>query len=112
MISPAAGTVFSGPSATFAWTAGSGATGYYLYLGTTGTGSHDITTSAQLTTTGVTITGLPVNGKIIYARLYTSINGALTYADYTYTIHLECGRWRNRILPRDWKHGRGLKQHL
>jgi hypothetical protein len=85
MISPAAGTVFAAPSATFAWTAGSGATGYYLYLGTTGAGSHDITASALLTTTGVTIAGLPVNGKAIYARLYTSINGALTYADYTYT---------------------------
>ena len=85
MLSPAAGAVFSGPSAMFTWTAGAGAAGYSLYLGSTGAGSHNLYTSAQLTTTSVAVSGLPVNGSTIYARLFTSINGTLAYSDYTYT---------------------------
>jgi hypothetical protein len=31
------------------------------------------------------VTNLPTNGETLYARLYSLINGAWQYHDYTYT---------------------------
>jgi Pro-kumamolisin, activation domain/Bacterial Ig-like domain (group 3) len=84
MTSPTPGSTFTGTSQTFTWTAGSGATGYYLWLGTTA-GSYNLYNSGDVTVTTKTVTGLPTNGETIYARLFTNFNGQLTHVDYTYT---------------------------
>ena len=78
------GTAFPGSSVTFTWTAGSG-TGNALWLGTTGAGSSNLYQGGVHAMTSLTVNGLPINGVIIYARLYTSFNGVLGYIDYTYT---------------------------
>jgi hypothetical protein len=89
LTSPAPGSTLTGPSATFSWTAVSGATGYYLYLGSTGVGSSNLYASGKQTGSSVTPTGLPTNGEKIYARLSTSYNGVLKYTDYTYTAAMQ-----------------------
>jgi hypothetical protein len=77
-----------GTHPAFAWSGGAGVTYYKLSLGTTGAGSSDLYNSGNLpgTATGVTVTGpgLPSNGGTVYARLYSFINGAWQYHDYTY----------------------------
>jgi hypothetical protein len=85
MISPTPLSTFTGPSATFTWTAGTSATGYALWIGTTGVGSHDLLEGGIHTTTSLTFSSLPTNSGTIYVRLYTSFNGTLVSADYTYT---------------------------
>ena len=70
MTSPAPNSVLTGPQATFTWTAGIGATGYILYLGTT-VGAYDISSTGLTTATSVNYSALPTNGETIYARLYT-----------------------------------------
>jgi hypothetical protein len=81
---PAAGSTFSSNSVAFIWAPVSGATGYTLWLGSTGVGSGNLYVGH---TTGSTLTanGLPINGTTIYARLYTSFSGSTTYTDSTFT---------------------------
>jgi plastocyanin len=86
MTSPTQGSTFAGTSQTFTWTAGNGATGYYLWLGTTA-GSYNLYNSGDVTVLTKTVTGLPSNGETIYARLFSNFNGQLTHVDYTYTAH-------------------------
>ncbi|HWE87287.1 MAG TPA: hypothetical protein VG267_20240, partial [Terracidiphilus sp.] len=86
LTSPTPGTTL-GSSATFNWTAGGGVTTYEFRLGTTGPGSKDVynptgSVTSALTTGSVAI---PSNGVTLYARLYSWINGAWQYTDYTYT---------------------------
>ena len=81
--SPAAGSTLLASGQTFNWTPISGATGYSLWLGSTGVGSNnlfDLHTTADTITTG----NLPTNGETIYARLFTNINGSWEYNDYTF----------------------------
>ena len=85
LISPTAGSTLTGPSVTFDWTAASGATGYYLWIGSTGVGSNNIYNSAEKTGTSYTFTNMPVNGETIYVRLITSTGGKWISNDYTYT---------------------------
>jgi hypothetical protein len=87
LTSPTPGSTFTGPSATFTWTTASGATQYTLWLGTTGVGSNNLWSSGGTTATSVTFGGLPTNGEIIYARLWTNFNGVSVHSDYTYTAH-------------------------
>ncbi len=82
---PAAGSVLAGASETFSWTASAGATGYSLWLGSTGPGSDDLYDSHETTGTSVTAKGLPTNGETIYARLYTTYGKITSYNDSTYT---------------------------
>jgi hypothetical protein len=84
MITPVAGSMFAGPSETFNWTTVSGVTGYALWLGSTGVGSHDLNYGGIHNVTSLTVNGLPVNGETIYARLITEIGSTLTSVDYTY----------------------------
>ena len=83
--SPSPGGLLPGPSATFQWSAPTGATNYTLWLGSTGVGSNNIWGSGSTTSTFVTFSALPTNGETIYARLYTTLNGASVHNDYTYT---------------------------
>jgi hypothetical protein len=85
MTSPTPGSTFTGSGATFTWNAAIGATGYALWLGTTGVGSHDLLEGGIHTATSLTFTTMPLNGVTIYVRLWTSVNGALLSNDYTYT---------------------------
>jgi hypothetical protein len=85
MVSPAPGSTLSGSSVTFSWSAGSGVSAYELELGTTGVGSKDLFNSGGITATSANVTGLPITGGTVYARLYSKIGGAWQYTDYTYT---------------------------
>jgi hypothetical protein len=82
LISPAPGGVL-GPSATFAWTAGTGVSQYALWLGTT-SGASDLYNSEHITATSVAVTVLPMNGATIYAQLWSYMNGGWLYTPYTF----------------------------
>ena len=85
MTFPTQGSTLSGPNVTFTWTPAAGATEYYLWLGSAGVGSDDLRNVGITSGTSVTVTGMPVNGEPIYARLWTSWNGVKKYVDYVYT---------------------------
>jgi hypothetical protein len=85
MVSPAAGSQLPGPTVTFTWTAGTGATADDVWLGSKGAGSNDIYSSGQSAATSLSLSRVPTNGETIYVRLFTSFNGVQTHADYTYT---------------------------
>ena len=82
MVSPAPSSTLTGPSTTFTWTAGSGVSSYYLWIGTTA-GGNDLY-QAAISGTSTTVS-LPTNGATIYVRLWSVINGGLQHNDYTYT---------------------------
>jgi hypothetical protein len=70
----------------FTWSGGIGVTEYELWVGTTGVGSSNINYPGATTTTSETVSGLPSSGGgTVYVRLYSKINGAWQYHDYTYT---------------------------
>ncbi|MFZ1087200.1 MAG: hypothetical protein WAN35_19730 [Terracidiphilus sp.] len=85
LTAPAQGSIFTSNSQTFTWTFIPGVTGYALYLGSTGAGSGNLYDSKAITATTVTVNNLPINGKPIYARLWTNVSGVYTYNDYTFT---------------------------
>jgi hypothetical protein len=84
MISPMGGSTLGTSNVQFTWTTGTGATEYNLWLGLSGPGSSSLYASGWLTTTSTTVTSLPAKGATVYARLYSMVNGAVEYNDYTY----------------------------
>jgi len=84
LTSPSPGSTLTGTSALLNWTAALGATQYVLWVGNTGVGSHNLY-AEQMTGTSATVGGLPTDGEIVYARLYTDFNGDLQFRDYTFT---------------------------
>ena len=84
LTTPVPSSQFTSSTVTFDWTPGNTATHFELYLGTS-TGSSNLYNSGNVTVTTETVHGLPNNGEKIYARLYSLINGAWQYTDYTYT---------------------------
>ncbi|MGD0628767.1 MAG: protease pro-enzyme activation domain-containing protein [Terracidiphilus sp.] len=85
MLSPTNGHTLGTSNVMFSWTAGSGVTNYDLWLGTSGPGSASLYNSGLTMNTSVTVPSLPAKGVTVYARLYSIINGASQYNDYTYT---------------------------
>jgi len=84
VVTPTANSILSGSSQTFTWTAGSGASSFWLYLGKTA-GSNDLFDRSVGSSLSVTAGGLPTDGRTIYARLWWMRNGAWEYADTKYT---------------------------
>jgi hypothetical protein len=84
MTSPTPGSPLAGSTVTFSWTAGSQVTQYSLHVGTTGAGSDDIF-GGIVSGESKSITRIPTTGGILYVRLYSLIDGAWQYYDYTYT---------------------------
>src|ERR1039457_2938525 len=82
--SPTAGSVLTATTITFTWSAASGADNYWLDVGNS-VGHGDLWAGA-LTATSQVVSGLPCDGRALYAQLYTHLNGAwLSPQRYTYT---------------------------
>jgi hypothetical protein len=81
---PDTNTPLSGTSVTFSWNPGNLATHFEFIMGTS-VGSSNLYGSGSVTATSETVSDLPSNGEKLYARLYSLINGAWQYIDYTYT---------------------------
>jgi len=93
LTSPAAGSTLSGASQTFTWTAGTGISSFWLYLGSVA-GGKDLLEQSLGSGSSVTATGLPTDGRIIYATLWWWANGGWEHADATYTAFDKGGRGR------------------
>jgi hypothetical protein len=85
LTTPTPETTLSGSSVTFDWTTGTtGATLYYLSIGSTGVGSSNIYNSGWRNETSQAVTGLPTNSETLYVRLSTDFGGMVVHTDYTY----------------------------
>src|ERR1700722_11351442 len=91
MTTPAPGSTLSGSSVTFAWSAGSGASAYWVDVGST-TGAHDYYSSGNLgNVLTATVNGLPTDGSTVYVTLYSMINGSWQSNGYTYSAFTSTG---------------------
>jgi len=71
--------------ATFAWSAGTGATAYWLDIGST-LGGNDYYQSGNLgNVLTTTVYSLPADGSQIYVTLYSLVGGQWFSNAYTYT---------------------------
>jgi trimeric autotransporter adhesin len=85
--SPVPNSMLTGSSVTFDWTAGSGATAYWIDVGSTA-GGHDIYSSGNLgNVLTTTVSGLPTNGSTVYVTLYSLVSGTWLSNAYTYTAY-------------------------
>jgi fibronectin type 3 domain-containing protein len=87
MTSPTPSTTLTSSSVIFQWSAGTGATAYWLDVGST-PGGNQYEQSGSLPTTPplqLTVNTLPTNGSTIYATLYSMIGGQWLSNAYTYT---------------------------
>jgi len=89
MVSPAPGSQLPSSRVTFQWSAnGSSVDAFALWVGTSSGGTdlfNSGTSWVGLPITSVSVSGLPVDGGPVYARLWWQIGGSWQYRDYTYT---------------------------
>ena len=84
MTSPASGSVLSGSSVNFSWAAnGVAVTQWWLSVGKT-VGGTDYLSQDQGSATSKTLSGLPVDGRTVYVRLWYKLGGIWVSLDYTY----------------------------
>jgi hypothetical protein len=95
LISPPINSTLSGSTVTFTWSASGDSTvsGYWLDVGNA-VGRGDISAGMlSSTTTSKTVTGLPVDGRTIYVRLWTQTAGTWQPPiDYTFNAFNDRGR--------------------
>ena len=83
MLSPTPGAALNSTNATFTWNAGTDVSQYALWIGST-PDSYDLYAKSLGTTLSQVVT-LPGDGRTIYVRLWSMMNGAWTWQSYTYT---------------------------
>lgn len=84
MTSPSNGSRLTSSRVTFRWTSVSGATQYYLFIGTR-KGARNIYYGSQGRRTYKTVYNIPTSGSVIYVTLFTRIAGKWLYNQYSYT---------------------------
>ena len=84
MQTPTPGSTLTSTSATFTWTAGSGATNYWLDAGSTPGGNQYSQSGPLGNVLTTTVNGLPADGSTIYVTLYSLIGGVWSSHSYTY----------------------------
>ena len=85
LTTPTPGSTLTGSTVTFDWTAGAGATAYWLDVGNTAGGNNYFSSGSLGNALTVTVNGLPTDGSTVYATLYSLIGGAWSGNSYTYT---------------------------
>jgi len=88
MVSPTPGSQLQSSRVTFRWSANDASVdAFALWVGTS-SGGYDVFNSGTSWVgpiTTVTLSGLPVNGRTVYVRLWWQIGGSWQHQDYTYT---------------------------
>jgi FtsP/CotA-like multicopper oxidase with cupredoxin domain len=82
LISPTPGSALNSTSATFTWNYGGGVSATYLWVGTA-LGGNNLYSGAPGLATTTSVSGLPLNATL-YVRLFSVINGATSFNDYTF----------------------------
>ncbi|MBI2190952.1 MAG: S8 family serine peptidase [Planctomycetes bacterium] len=80
---PQPGNGLSSTEVTFEWSAGTGVEAYYLNVGNTLNGI-DYFNRNMGGVRSATVSGLPTDGRMLYARLWSKHGTAWDYADYTF----------------------------
>lgn len=81
--SPASGSTFTGSEITFTWDAYEGATEYWLTVGTAANKANIYSKSAG-TDTSATVDRIHTDGRAIYVKLFTKVDGQWYARIYTY----------------------------
>jgi Pro-kumamolisin, activation domain/Bacterial Ig-like domain (group 3) len=84
MQTPTPGSTFTGSTVTFTWSAGAGASSYWLDVGSTAGGNQYSQSGSLGNVQTTTVSGLPTDGSTIYATLYSLIGGNWVGNSYTY----------------------------
>ena len=85
MQTPIPGSTLSGNVATFTWSAGSGATAYWMDVGSTVGGNNYYQSGNLGNVLTTTVYSLPANGSQIYVTLWSLVGGQWYYNEYNYT---------------------------
>ncbi len=88
---PTPGSTFTGSTVTFDWTAGAGASAYWLDVGSTPGGNQYYQSGNLGNVLTVTVNGLPTNGSTVYVTLYSLVGGQWVANAYTYTAFNSAG---------------------
>lgn len=83
MTSPAPGSQLTSTIVTFQWSGATGASQYFLYIGTSVGANNLLGTSTGLNLT-LTVSNVPRGGQPLYVRLWTLVGSTWQYNDYTY----------------------------
>jgi len=95
MQTPPPGTEIDGYSATFTWSAGTNAQGYWLDIGSNAGGNQYYQSGNLGLTQSTVASGLPNDGSQIFVTLYTLINGTWYSNGYTY----QSGQGQMQLRP-------------
>jgi hypothetical protein len=87
MTTPTPGSTFNGSSVTFDWTAGAGASAYWVDVGSTVGGNQYYQSGNLGNVLTVTVNGLPTNGTPMYVTLWSLVGGQWLNTGYTYTAY-------------------------
>ncbi len=87
LTTPTPGSTLSGSTMTFDWMAGSGASSYWLDVGSTSGGNQYFQSGDLGNVLTTTVSGLPTDGSTIYVTLYSKIGGTWYHTAYTYTAY-------------------------
>jgi hypothetical protein len=87
MQTPAPTSTLTGSSVTFTWSAGSGATAYWLDIGNSVGGNQYYQSGNLGNAFTTTASGLPTNGSTVYVTLYSYVSGQWLSNEYTYTAY-------------------------
>jgi hypothetical protein len=91
LTTPTPGSTLSGSTVTFAWTAGSNATAYWLDIGNAPGGNQYYQSGNLGNVLTTTASGLPTNGSTVYVTLYSLVGGNWLSNPYTYTAYNTAG---------------------
>jgi serine protease len=84
LTSPTPGSSLTSSIVTFQWTAGLNVTSYWLYVGNA-PGTFDLVNQDLGPNQSTTAFGLPTDGRTLYVRLFSMINGTWQFNDYILT---------------------------
>ncbi len=85
LTTPNPGSMLTSSTVTFGWTAGAGASAYWLDLGSTPGGNQYYQSGNLGNVLSTTVSGLPTDNSTIYATLYSLVGGNWIANAYTYT---------------------------
>ncbi|MBI5686490.1 MAG: leucine-rich repeat protein, partial [Verrucomicrobia bacterium] len=80
------GATFGSANVTLTWDAGAGASQYALWVGSSA-GGHDLYAAVEGANLSRALTGLPTDGRRLYVRLWSLINGTWKQNDYMFTAY-------------------------